>query len=185
MTGWVVKIGGSLCSSDTGLQRAVAWLQRHSGPPLLVVTGGGTLADRVRELDQRIGLSAEVAHRMALRTMRVNLQLLHARLGRGTIVSTIHHPIPAADPLQLLDVEAWLEAHPRTETSWRFTSDSIAALAALESSARRLVLLKSCAIPAGEDWTGLARLGIVDSCFPELARELSRDAQVEVRQCSD
>jgi 5-(aminomethyl)-3-furanmethanol phosphate kinase len=172
--GWIVKAGGSLCSDATGLRRASQWLRDHLDQPLLVVAGGGILADRVRELDRRVGLASDVAHRMALRTMRANLILLREQFGKGAIWSTARLPQSPAEQLNWLDVEPWLTGHPREEKSWRFTSDSIAALVAIEMGAQRLVLLKRRPVPATRDWTELARLGIVDECFPAFATSLSQ-----------
>ncbi len=172
--GWVVKAGGSLCSDAKGLRRASHWLRNHFDQPLLVVTGGGILADRVRELDRRVGLACDVAHRMALRTMRANLASLREQLGEGGVWSAARLPPSPVEQVNWLDVEPWLTGHSREEKSWRFTSDSIAALVAIETGAQRLVLLKRCPIPATRDWTELARLGIVDECFPALATNLSQ-----------
>ncbi len=66
-------------------------------------------------------------------------------------------PDPATDALEV-------------ERSWRITGDSLALWLARRLGAHRLVLLKSCPIPA-TDLTALAAAGIVDEIFPGMARE--------------
>ncbi len=59
---------------------------------------------------------------------------------------------------------------PEVERSWRVTGDSLALWLAHRLGARRLVLLKSCPIPA-TDLPSLAEAGIVDELFPRMAQE--------------
>jgi hypothetical protein len=56
--------------------------------------------------------------------------------------------------------------------SWRVTTDSIAARAAVVFRAERLVLLKSVDVPPGTTWERAADNGWVDAHFPQIAAAL-------------
>ncbi len=72
----VVKVGGSLLSGFDLQTHLAQWLLEQPTCPTLVVVGGGELADAVRALDQRYGLSSECAHFQAIRAMQVNSYVL-------------------------------------------------------------------------------------------------------------
>ena len=133
----VVKVGGGLGDRALpGLCTALGELgERH---PLLVVPGGAGFADAVRDADRRFGLEAATSHRMAILGMEQFgwllsdlipgavrcAELAAVRAGRTTVL------LPAALPLD------------RLPESWEVTSDSIAAWAADQVGAGRLVLVK-------------------------------------------
>jgi aspartokinase-like uncharacterized kinase len=134
----VVKVGGGLGDSALpGLCTALGDLgERH---PLIVVPGGAGFADAVRDADRRFQLGAATSHRMAILGMEQFGWLLsdlipgavrcaglpQVRAGRTAVL------LPAALPLD------------RLPASWEVTSDSIAAWAAAQIGAGRLVLVKA------------------------------------------
>jgi aspartokinase-like uncharacterized kinase len=63
----VVKLGGSVVRSG----ELFAWLDAIAGAqaPVVVVPGGGALADEVRACQSRLGFGDRAAHRMALLAM--------------------------------------------------------------------------------------------------------------------
>jgi 5-(aminomethyl)-3-furanmethanol phosphate kinase len=63
----VVKLGGSVVRSG----ELAAWLDAIAGAriPIVVVPGGGALADEVRACQSRLGFGDAAAHRMALLAM--------------------------------------------------------------------------------------------------------------------
>jgi 5-(aminomethyl)-3-furanmethanol phosphate kinase len=136
----VVKVGGGLAraAGDDAL-RALCRALGEAGArhPLLVVPGGGELADAVRTYDRRFGLRAQTAHRMAVLAMD--------QLG-WALADLIPAPVrtrlePAAGVSVLLPAALLLEADP-LPASWAVTSDSIAAWVAGAAGAGRLVLVK-------------------------------------------
>ncbi len=164
----VAKLGGSLAASES-LPRLLRALDGR--PHLVVAPGGGPFADAVRRAQARLGFGDAAAHDKALRAMARYGRLLAARAGwraergadalaaqlarraaRGPLVWL---PDPASDALEV-------------ERSWRISGDSLALWLARRLGARRLVLLKSCAIPT-HDLAALAAAGIVDAALPELA----------------
>lgn len=137
----VVKVGGGLARAAGGdalqaLCRAIGEAgARHR---LLVVPGGGELADAVRAYDRRHGLRPETAHRMAILAMD--------QLG-WALADLIPAPVSTRlDALGrvsvLLPAALLLEAADPLPASWAVTSDSIAAWVAGAAGAGRLVLVK-------------------------------------------
>ncbi len=63
----VVKLGGSVVRSG----ELPAWLDAIAGAqvPIVVVPGGGALADEVRACQSQLGFGDQAAHRMALLAM--------------------------------------------------------------------------------------------------------------------
>ena len=154
----VVKVGGGLLGTDGALDRvcaAVAALGRRE--PVVVVPGGGPLADAVRDLDRRIGLSPDAAHWMAMLAMDQYAHLLAERIAGARLVEE-----PGAVPgviavgeVAVLAPSRWMRAADVLPHRWDTTSDSIAAFIAGALEAVRLDLVK----PADVGMDG------VDRCF--------------------
>jgi aspartokinase-like uncharacterized kinase len=137
---------------------------------VLLVPGGGPVADAVRELDRVHKLGEETAHWLALRALAVTATSLEGIMGE---------PNP---PLRVLDCYTFAReddsrpgALPHT---WSVTTDSIAARAALVFRAERLVLLKSVDVPPGTTWEVAAANGWVDAHFPQVAATLTCPVEV-------
>jgi aspartokinase-like uncharacterized kinase len=168
--GLIVKVGGSLFARRDLRDLLVVWLARHTDEsPLLLVPGGGKLADVIRTLDRVHRLGDESAHWLAIRTMQVNAYFLADLLGIP-IVATV--PCP---PLAVVDVLPWLQADERCPDAlphnWQVTSDAIAVRISRLLDIRRVVFLKSCAVPAHLDAETAAQMGILDSLVPDLLRD--------------
>jgi 5-(aminomethyl)-3-furanmethanol phosphate kinase len=135
----VVKVGGGLAHEhgDGALRALCAAIgqaaQRHR---LLVVPGGGALADAVRDADRRFALPAATSHRMALLAMDQFGLLLADLIPGATAAAELD-----ARPTVLLPATLVLE-HSGLPASWEVTSDAIAAWVAGRAGARRLVLVK-------------------------------------------
>ena len=78
----VVKVGGSLFELPDLGPRLSSWLQTVADPEILLVPGGGRLADEVRRLDRQHQLGEETSHWLALRALTVGAEFL-ARLLPG------------------------------------------------------------------------------------------------------
>jgi aspartokinase-like uncharacterized kinase len=179
----VVKVGGSLYDHPHLGPGLRAYLDALDSPVLLV-PGGGALADAVRRLDRTHRLGDEAAHWLALRALAVTAGFLEAVALR---------PEDPASRLRVLDPYRFAvedEARPdHLPHSWDVTSDSIAARAAVVHRAERLILLKSTDIPPRTPWAQAADRGWVDPHFPKVvaAHNLSVEA-VNFRRldgCSD
>ena len=156
----VVKVGGGLLGESGALDRvceAVAGLGRRE--PLVVVPGGGPLADAVRELDREVGLSPEAAHWMAILAMDQYAHLLSERISGGRLVEEpgAIAAVLAAGEIAVLAPTRWLRAADPLPHSWDATSDTVAAFVAGALDAVRLVLVKPACHSAAP--------GMVDPCF--------------------
>ena len=139
----VIKVGGSIAEKPAVLKKLGDKLgeiaEKHS---IVVVPGGGKLADVVRELDQQYGLSADVAHKMAILGMDQFGLLLSQVIPNSCTTYSLSEAktfsegksAPIFLPSQLMFRENPLEA------SWDVTSDSIAAYFASQLNANMLIL---------------------------------------------
>ncbi len=167
----IVKLGGSLWASP----QLRAWLAAIAAAPVprLVVPGGGPFADSIRALQPRLGFDDRTAHGLAILAMQqygLFLAELEPRL--CSVESPAEITAAAARGRSALwSPWAMIGRDPTIEASWRVTSDSLALLLAIRLGVEELLLVKLAALPTGPvDLEELARTGILDAAFPELAR---------------
>jgi len=169
----VVKLGGSLIA-DPRLPDLLAALA-HAGAPLLLVAGGGPLADGVRALQPRLSLSEAACHRMAILAME-QTAIAFADGTPGLVLAdsaaSIAHAHAQGRAALWLPARMALSARDLPE-SWELTSDSLAAWLAREVGASRLVLVKSAPATARSTPADWASAGLVDPLFPAYAAPLS------------
>lgn len=190
----VVKVGGSLYDlADLG-RRLDGVLDGLGTRRVLLVPGGGRLAEVIRTLDETHCLGEEASHWLALRALAVNATFLAALLAhrKTRIVGTIeemdtawrHHPLLMLDAHALACAD---ETDPaRLPHTWAVSSDAVALRAASLIRAHRLLLLKSVTLPAGIGWPEASRRGIVDRFFPQLvASGCGASVKIEVRNLRD
>lgn len=141
----VIKIGGGLLAMPGALEQvcATAAAQGRVGPTV-VVPGGGPLADAVRALDGRLGLSDGAAHWMAILAMDQYAHVLVERIAGGRLVeeSGALASVLGARAVAVLAPSRWLRAADPLPHTWDATSDSVAAFVAGALDAERLVLVK-------------------------------------------
>ncbi|HTI49841.1 MAG TPA: hypothetical protein VL475_02780, partial [Planctomycetaceae bacterium] len=163
----VYKLGGSLLDlpglSDV-LRATVGQRPEHGA---LLVVGGGTAADVVRDWDRRHHLGDDASHELALEAMRLNEALLQRLIPDLRLVRSARQVelATAAGAIGLFCAHCfldWAEAagHPPLPHSWKLTSDSIAAFVAGILNAGELVLLKSVPVPAESSLDQAARAGL-------------------------
>jgi aspartokinase-like uncharacterized kinase len=178
----VVKVGGSLYDLPDLGPRLRRWLaEQLAGTPVILVPGGGPLAEAIQHLDHRHGLGEEASHWLALRALSVNAHFLASLLPPACVVGDAGELRRAWDSrlLPVLNVYEFARADEARSAhlphSWAAASDAFAARAAVVFQARHLVLLKSTTIPAGVDWREAGRLGLVDILFGEVLRQAPAD----------
>ena len=169
----VVKVGGGLLVRGGDLDRALSALAEAAREHrLLIVPGGGPFADAVRDVDDRLRLSDEAAHWMAVLAMDQYAHVIEERLAGAALVSG---PRDIADALArgripVLAPSRWIrDADPLPHT-WDVTSDSIAAWVAGAVGAQRLILIKPSGA-SGEDvvdpyFSRALPAGVVSACVP-------------------
>ena len=141
----VVKVGGGLLAHEGCLDAVLTVLaDLASDEPLVIVPGGGPFADAVRDQDQRLRVSDDASHWMAVLGMEQYAHLIASRL-RGAVLVTDRDRISAAlrdGQIPVLAPFEWLRRDDPLPHSWQVTSDSIAAWVAAAIGARRLILVK-------------------------------------------
>jgi 5-(aminomethyl)-3-furanmethanol phosphate kinase len=172
----VVKIGGSLADAPDRLREVLQVIAEAAtaASPIVVVPGGGPFADTVRAAQAAHGFDDGTAHAMAMLAMAQYGLMLAALAG------PLLQPLYGADQVaRALAQESacapvWLpqpaQDAPELRPSWDLTSDSLALWLAARLGAGRLVLVKSCPQPAAADLCVLAKAGILDPAFPDMAR---------------
>ncbi len=181
----IVKVGGSLFDLPDLAGRLQTFLESHKNRPTIFVPGGGPVANLVRAWDQAFHLGEEESHWLALRALELNAHLLRSLLDNAVVVEDISEARAAAarGSVAIMNMYAWTRADESSTDhlphSWRVTSDSLAAQLALRAGAADLVLLKSVDF-SGKDWPRAARLGVVDSYFPEIQSRAQSNLRVHV-----
>jgi len=121
----LIKIGGSLQSFPHDLKALCQQITFASGDhDLYILSGGGTFADKVRELDLQYNLDQTNAHWMAITAMEAYAYLLHSCMPESVISPEIsefssNKPKIILPYLHLREVDVFPH-------SWTVTSDSIA-----------------------------------------------------------
>ena len=146
----IVKLGGSVVRAP----ELSAWLDAIASArrPIVVVPGGGALADEVRSCQAELGFGDASAHRMALLAMD-QLAWAVAGLRPGFAVGATETELGAALDRGLTAVwapYALIAERTDIEESWRITSDSLALWLARRLGAARCYLIKSIARTATE-----------------------------------
>ena len=173
----VVKVGGSLLDWPPLANVLPRWLAQQPPAGHVLVCGGGTWCDALRQAQQQFALPETAVHWLCVEALGVTAGLLAQVLRlpppladwrRAGQAATA--PLGGACTTVVLDPRAFLHAHephlPGTVLphDWSVTSDSIAARLAEVLQADELVLLKSADPPPG-DVAALAAAGYVDRHF--------------------
>ena len=168
---YVVKFGGSLFQSkyyDHWLDSLSDWCRTRA---VVIVPGGGKLADEIRHLQQAIGLSNKAAHELALDAMRCQGKKLSNDLRISTKSISLSGLVsnPAS---KSFESGIWVPSSQefyfsRMPENWSVTSDSIALWLANEIRCTELLLLKSCA-PVAQNPLAWSGEGYVDDYFSSL-----------------
>jgi 5-(aminomethyl)-3-furanmethanol phosphate kinase len=177
----IIKLGGSLLYWPEWPARFRRWLSEQPTACNILIAGGGSLADEIRDRDRTVGLDPSTAHWLAIDAMCTNIVAVRQLLSEAVSAyrwEDLHTPIASQalvafcprDFLMRIEPRA---AGPRLPHSWDATSDSIAARLADVLGAQELVLLKS-ALPEPPVTTlqQAADAGYVDRCLPQFASRL-------------
>jgi aspartokinase-like uncharacterized kinase len=180
----IVKVGGSLFGYDPLVEALRGWLAAQPPAHQVLVAGGGTLADTIREADQRFGLGDVRSHWLCIDLLDVSAQILASlfpefpleRRLAGLQSSGSQPRTVVFSPTRFLRQEQRTRAVRRLPCDWTVTSDSIAARIADVLQASELVLLKSADPPSAAEPMG----GYVDGHFPTAAEALPQVRMVNL-----
>src|ERR1051325_11503680 len=157
----VVKVGGSLFDMPDLRVRLSSFLTHIGNAKVLILPGGGPIADAVRRLDAIHLLGEDAAHWLAIQALSINARFLQTFLPSTPIVADI----PDCSGRYLLDPFRFFQKDEMNEDhvphTWNATSDSLAVRLAILAKARELLLLKSVDWQ-GTDWSAASRAGVVD-----------------------
>ena len=178
----ILKLGGSLLTCPDLSDRIRRLIRDSESSRILIVVGGGTSADVVRDWSRRYALPEESAHWIALRSLSVTRALVKELLPECAEAKSLAGAVACwlnKVAVVLLDLESHLREAEFTDRAplphqWSVTSDSIAAWVAARWSADELILLKSTNLPADITLDQACRDGLVDSHFPDVAIEVPR-----------
>ena len=167
----VVKLGGSLLDLPDLTPRLSAFLDTLRPARMLLVVGGGRAADRIRALDRRGELSGDEAHWRAIAAMSSNARTVADELGAPGLSSHVEIARDLTSPV-VLDVFALLREDERDggaplPRGWSVTGDTIAARLAHRFGATKVILLKSCDLPAVATLADATERGVIDARFAE------------------
>jgi aspartokinase-like uncharacterized kinase len=164
----VVKVGGSLVADRARLCRLLGALADGADGPVVIVPGGGALADAVRATQAALGFPDSLAHRLALDAM-AGMARIFATLESRLAVTEHPGDALAVGRVPVWDPSALKGGHPEVPESWDVTSDSLALWLATGLGAATCLLVKSADPAPGSGPAELARIGLVDAAFPGFA----------------
>ena len=168
----VVKLGGSVVRS----WELSTWLDviAASARPVVLVSGGGALADEVRAAQTQLGFGDGAAHRMALLAMD-QLAWAIAGLRVGFEVGDTEDALRRT--LEQARVAVWapyslVADRSDIPQSWTVTSDSLALWLGRRLGAECCYVIKSLERKRTQfSAEQLARDGVVDEAFPSMFRD--------------
>ncbi|MGQ9719149.1 MAG: amino acid kinase family protein [Nitrososphaerales archaeon] len=142
---FVVKIGGSLAEDHGSLvrlcQELIAVSKKYE---IVIVPGGARFADTARYFYDKLSLSDDTAHKMAILAMDQYGLLLKDVMGKAILTYSFKDSLQIAKSRTLpiiLPSKIMLSLDP-LKHSWGVTSDSISAFIASSLKAEKLILVK-------------------------------------------
>jgi hypothetical protein len=142
----VIKLGGSMLLNHIDSIKPLFQTLFEQGKfhRLIIIPGGGSLANEVRRMYREYNLSDSTAHFMAVLAIDQNAFMINQFLERSRVVfdtsdarrTTKGHQVAILAPFRLM-----LNRDPLPH-SWNITSDSISAYVAKTLRAEKLILLK-------------------------------------------
>ena len=182
----VVKVGGSLFDLPDLRTRLQAWLAQLDADRVLLVPGGGTTADAIRNLDRVHQLGEEAAHWLAIQTLSVNARFLQVLLPDARLfaeVSESTFAYASGSEMHILDAMPFFVADEQRPDHlphcWEVTSDSLAVRVAALLGAQELVLLKSVG-SSRCTWSAAWHDGLLDHHFADAMRQAPAAMRVRI-----
>lgn len=187
----VLKLGGSLLTFPDLVPRLSEWLAANPHPLTLMIVGGGQVVDSIRDIDRIQSLNSTLVHWTCIDlldvTASIAAQLFPTFQSLGTPQALERwlarsNPVPQVAIVRIGSFYGPHRSDDRLPENWNTTSDSLAALLAVQVAAESLVLMKSCSAPAQfASYAALKEAGIVDEAFPALAQAIECISFVNLR----
>lgn len=171
----VIKLGGSLMNDKHSLIQSLNTIEKKIKDKVVIVPGGGVFADKIRALQKQWLFDDQIAHQMALLSMK-QMALLY---------KSIKQCLPLAD--NIFAIQQVLVDYPtviwcpdidelnrlKIKASWAVTSDSLAVWLAEQLAATELILVKSAPSPLTDNVLEWAKQGLVDQAFQSMSKTTS------------
>ena len=172
----VIKLGGSVSRS----QELYSWIRAIidlSDERIVIVPGGGGLADQVRSLQAYWHFNDSVAHEMAILAMQ-NMAVCYAGLDSALQVATSLEDINGILSQGRVPVWSptlsWLDQQ-NVAHSWDVTSDSLSVIIARALAAKQLILVKSLRVSKAITVAELVEREIADKAFSRYIKNSNFD----------
>ena len=157
------KIGGKILENKANLENSISQLNNlydtNVLDKIIIVPGGGTLANFVRYLDLKINLGDEKSHWMAIHAMDFNGQELAMRYKQIQVIEKIDDINKKQRVFAIFLPFKYLKKNDFLPHNWQVTSDSIALYLAHELNFDGVFLIK--------DVDGLIRID--NYCMKEIS----------------
>ncbi|MDK2892253.1 amino acid kinase [Methanohalophilus sp.] len=127
----VIKIGGSLIEEAPQLMKHIADKRKLFEKKILIIPGGGMFANFIREADDKLKLSSDSSHWMAILAMEQYGYYLAEKADVPVVASLENNN----HPLSIFLPYSFLKEHDPLPHSWDVTSDTIAAFFAAQTNA--------------------------------------------------
>ncbi|RQD75225.1 MAG: hypothetical protein D5S01_05520 [Halanaerobium sp. MSAO_Bac5] len=137
----VIKIGGSFFrdSKIETLKKISDIIQESNKKKILIVCGGGSAADLVRNFDKKVNLTDQAAHFAAITAMDLNSYLLSSYFNESSFLTA---DLELKNRINLFAAQDYYRSFDPLPHSWQVSSDSIALEVAQRLKADKLILLK-------------------------------------------
>jgi 5-(aminomethyl)-3-furanmethanol phosphate kinase len=171
------KIGGKILDNKTLLENTISQITNlyvtYSLDKIIVVPGGGTLANFIRFLDLNMNIGDEMSHWMAIQAMNFNGQELATRYKQIEVFEKIEDIRNREQIFAIFLPFNYLKNNDLLPHNWQVTSDSIALYLAHELNFERVFLIKNI--------DGIIRKD--NSCIEKIStlefKELKKDNQLK------
>lgn len=142
----IFKIGGTVLENPIYLKNTFTQLHKlveeNFIKAIIVIPGGGSYANFVREIDQELSIGDAIAHWMAIYTMNYNGYIIRQKYPSIILTENIDELKTADRAFSLFLPFKYLKKHDPLPHSWDVTSDSITLYIAHKLDLRECFLVK-------------------------------------------
>jgi len=141
---YLLKIGGSLVNHPEAFKKLISSLSElNVTGTFAIITGGGILADKVRDLYKIYAISEDNAHWMAIKAQDILALLINSMLENSILVDDLSkfkeipkNLIPIIEPYKIL------KESDKLPHSWSVTGDAIAVYIGKKLEIKNIILVK-------------------------------------------
>ena len=142
----IFKLGGSIFQNNNYLENTITQLLSLFTNGILdkvvIITGGGALADFIRRADEEINLGDDLSHWIAIFSMDYNVSLIHLKYPNISITNDLEQIKNQDRIITFFLPYEYIRKINSLSHSWNITSDSIALFLAHNLELRNCSLIK-------------------------------------------